>query len=97
MIGRWYALAERYVTAFEKYTAAFAEERRATTERTIRGMLLDERSVRASEQSADTLTSIHRLSEFMGGTLERLSAIETKLSCSPSPTSRVAGEEKSND
>jgi len=78
-MGRWFDLAERYVTAFETYTQALAHERRTAAERNTSLMVLDERAVVAQERAADTVSAIQKVGQFMGGTIERLTAIETKL------------------
>lgn len=80
-MGRWFDLAERYVTAFETYSKAFAEERRTQAEHTAALIVLDERAVRAQERAANTVSSIQKVGEFMGGIIEKLASIEMKLSC----------------
>ncbi len=89
-MSRWYRLAERYVVAWETYTAGVAacqnaQTRLADSNRVRNEHLrdLDERRSHLDERAAVTdalrTTTLETLGKFMGGIIERLTRIETNM------------------
>ena len=89
-MSRWYRLAERYVVAWETYTAGvaacqIAQARLADSNKARNEHLqaLDERRAHLDERAAVTdalrTTTLETMGKFMGGIIERLTRIEARV------------------